>query len=355
MKTVLHFIHSLDIGGGSMHVDKLTSDLCHDYRHIVLGCSGSYEKHLRDKLGNDLYCGDWLTTPFILLKLILTKKLDVIHFHGRMAGVIGRLMSSFSSVKKVYTIHGFSFESDGTFKKMLFILFERLLAYSTDTIIFVSRDERKLFHKVVSSKHIKKERIVFNYLNSEHNIGSIKRDITARDTIKAIYVGRMSKEKGVDILLQAIKNVNCPNLSLDLIGEGPYLEEFKRLSRELELDQCIFHGAVANASQLLSDYDFLFIPSRYEGMPYIMIEGVTVGIPIVCTPARGIKEFLNRDNSYIADELSVASLTSATKVITKDFRENPKAIASKLLSSSKLLSCEFNKDAQLKKLKDIYN
>lgn len=351
MKTILHYVHSLNIGGGSLHVEKLTTDLADDFTHLVVGCSGSYEQHLRNKLGENLYVGSLFSVPFTLFKLLLTKNIDVFHFHGRMAGLIGRLVTLFSKKTKIYTIHGFSFESDSFVKKHFFKIFEMLLIHVTSKVVFVSEDERKLYNNTITDKYKEKEVVIYNYQETTY---VENREFTVLTSIKALYIGRMSHQKGVDILLHAVSDIETESFSLDLIGEGPSFLEYQSLASNLKLNQCKFLGAVPNASQLMAKYDVLIIPSRYEGMPYIMIEGVNARMPIICTPARGIKEFLNNGNSYVADDIDATSLSKIINLFVNDYFGNTIEVEQRIKNSSLLIFKEFNKDVQLAKIKAIY-
>lgn len=351
---IMHFIYSLNIGGGSLHVEKLLSDLGDKFDCVVVGGVGTSANNMKSQFPGKVFFYNIFLLPFMLVFWFFKWNPDVIHLHGRMAGAIGRILFFLFNVKIVYTIHGFSFESDSKFKRLAFIFLEKALASRSNYIVFVSKEEKDLYSSVISNKYESNFRLVYNYVEVDKYINVIRTNDLKKSPLHAIYIGRMSYQKGVDILLQAISMTDQKLVDYTLIGEGPLLEEYKKLSKVLNLNNVKFLGAIPSASRLLHHYDFLIIPSRFEGMPYIMIEGVSSCIPIVCTPARGVREFLSQDNSFISENISATSLAVQLNIFLHAALNEERDVFRRVENAKRLISDQFSKDIQIKKLEELY-
>lgn len=118
--------------------------------------------------------------------------------------------------------------------------------------------------------------------------------ITATDLRKIAFVGRLSREKGADVLLHALHILKSKDESFELTiaGDGPEREALVRLAGELGIAASVrFLGHVADASQLRDVFlsaGILVVPSRTEGVPMAILEGMTLGRAIVASRAGGI-------------------------------------------------------------------
>lgn len=121
-------------------------------------------------------------------------------------------------------------------------------------------------------------------------IPSIPRDKTL------VFVGRLVSDKGVDLLLQALKLLQSENLVPDLtiIGRGPEENNLRRLSDELALDrQVTFVGQESGAplAETLNRHRVLVVPSRWaEPFGIVALEGIACGCVVVGSEKGGVKE-----------------------------------------------------------------
>jgi glycosyltransferase involved in cell wall biosynthesis len=134
-----------------------------------------------------------------------------------------------------------------------------------------------------------------------------------------LAVGRLSREKGFDLLIEALAALRkrFPVADLILVGSGHEEMALKALCRSLELE-----AAVCFAQQVDPPYAFfkgatLFVlPSRYEGMPNAMLEAAAAGLPLVSTPASGgvVDLLTGRPGAWLATEVSASALTEALEL-----------------------------------------
>jgi starch synthase (maltosyl-transferring) len=112
----------------------------------------------------------------------------------------------------------------------------------------------------------------------------------------ALFVGRLTRQKGVDVLLEAASVVvaNQPDWSLAIVGDGPdrpMLEE--RVRNDPGLKSAVkFLGARSDVGALLRAADLLVLPSRWEGMPNVVLEAMAAGRPVVATAVAGTSELV---------------------------------------------------------------
>lgn len=110
-----------------------------------------------------------------------------------------------------------------------------------------------------------------------------------------IAVGRLDKQKGHDWLLPLLPQVFAerPQHDLLLVGDGPERETLQRQAEALGLEPRIhFLGWRGDVPSLLKLADLLLLPSRWEGMPNVLLEAMAAGKPTVTTRVEGAEEIL---------------------------------------------------------------
>jgi glycosyltransferase involved in cell wall biosynthesis len=105
-----------------------------------------------------------------------------------------------------------------------------------------------------------------------------------------LAVGRLSREKGFDLLLQAFVSVRSQfsGARLTIAGNGPEESELKSQCHQLGLDSVVrFPGHVPNPWQSFPDASLYVLSSRHEGLPNALLEAAAAGLPTVASPASG--------------------------------------------------------------------
>ncbi len=207
MRKVLHVSHSLDTGGGPLYIKKIIQDIP-QIDHYVVGNSGYYHSIFRKSLGEKkvrLLLGKNLLRNITLIrKICIEESISIIHCHGRGAGVYSRMVKLINpKIKIIYTVHGFHPDTLNAIAKRAYILMERILYHITDVVINVSQSERELFLKKVSPSDKTKIRYIPNYITQADIEPRLLREKLDSQYINLLYVGRLSHEKGIDILIEA--------------------------------------------------------------------------------------------------------------------------------------------------------
>ena len=117
--------------------------------------------------------------------------------------------------------------------------------------------------------------------------------VAGDDEFRALYVGKVSRQKGVDVLLRAFATVHTEaptrSVTLTVVGAGDQLESLRNMARELHLDDCVFfRGYVDDPARLEKIYrrsDLLVVPSSDypEGVPRVIEEAMACGLPVIAS------------------------------------------------------------------------
>lgn len=133
-------------------------------------------------------------------------------------------------------------------------------------------------------------------------------------SIRLIAVGRLTYEKGVDLLLEAVALVDHPAVEVLVLGAGPLRGALEHMARTLGLtDRVRFLGFVRNPYRYMARADALVLSSRFEAFPNVVLESLACGVPVIATPAHGgMREMaLGQLGVTLAEEISAASLAHA--------------------------------------------
>jgi glycosyltransferase involved in cell wall biosynthesis len=134
------------------------------------------------------------------------------------------------------------------------------------------------------------------------------------DTVIAL-IGRLHPQKGHDYLLQAASRLkdSYPLCKYLFIGEGEWRRELESLVRQLSLqDKVIFLGFREDIPELLQTVDILAMPSRMEGLPFVLLEAMATGLPVVASDLECLREIISHgENGFlvpVGDSVALANL-----------------------------------------------
>lgn len=140
------------------------------------------------------------------------------------------------------------------------------------------------------------------------------------ETFRFLFVGRLSKQKGLGYLFRALSNLEDKNWRLDIYGYGPLEEELKQLSRTLFIEsKVLFHGVSSDMPAVYQNADLLLLPSLYEGMPNVVLEAMASGLPVIATDIGGTRELMaDWASEWLVSSANVPALTA---MLAKALRE----------------------------------
>jgi glycosyltransferase involved in cell wall biosynthesis len=134
-----------------------------------------------------------------------------------------------------------------------------------------------------------------------------------------LAVGRLTRQKGFDLLLPAFQQIlqAFPEAELAILGQGPEESALKAMSRDLGIkEQVHFAGYVEKPRTWFSGASAFVLSSRHEGIANALLEAAAAGLPIVSTPALGgIAELLNcAPGAWLAHDISIEALEESLRV-----------------------------------------
>ena len=154
-----------------------------------------------------------------------------------------------------------------------------------------------------------------------------------------IAVGRLSEEKGFDILIKAFALIppGAAARFLYIIGEGEGRTELEKLVKKLDLSgRVVMPGEVDNPLKFLRRASLFVLSSRHEALPTVLIEALGCNTPIVSTDVGGVREILGKNFGTIIPSLTPKTLANAIERALKSdsqAREMEKAISRSALFS----------------------
>lgn len=132
-------------------------------------------------------------------------------------------------------------------------------------------------------------------------------DVQRSPLLRFLFVGRLVKQKGLDILLHALAEAGdrIPGWELTVVGDGPLREEYTALAEQLGIaDPVTWRGWVdfSELPGLYRSHDIFVLPSRYEGMPSVVLQAMASGCAVLANHVFGIDEIVRQgENGYYAD------------------------------------------------------
>jgi glycosyltransferase involved in cell wall biosynthesis len=232
---------------------------------------------------------------FALARIVREQGAQVIQTHGYKENLFGLVLKLVLRKRWICFLHG---TTDENLKVRFYHLLDRLVVRFADRIVAVSRElaertvPRRRFHKVrvvenaIAARTVEPNPFLVAGWKAKNGIDK-KRVITS--------VGRLSPEKGHVVLLEAVRRLADTGLSFQLllVGDGPLRAELEKKCERLRLRSYVrFLGEVKEMDLVYGATDIFVLPSFKEGMPNVVLEGMSHGLPMVVTRVGAIPDML---------------------------------------------------------------
>jgi phosphatidylinositol alpha-mannosyltransferase len=138
-----------------------------------------------------------------------------------------------------------------------------------------------------------------------------------------LFLGHMSRIKGLDTLFQAIAKLKLelPNMKLHIVGSGS-VSYYTRMAEELDIKEfVIFHGTASHKMVpiFLRSANICVFPSRHEGFPLTLLEAMASGVPIVASNIEIFRKVLNEgERGLIFESGDANALSDSILILYKD-------------------------------------
>jgi glycosyltransferase involved in cell wall biosynthesis len=300
---VLELVVSTDLGGGPIHVRDLISGLPPEEFEITV--AGPGRGPLAETFGR--LGAEFVDVPLDrlfpqnvsrVLRLIRKRRIQVVHSHGKGAGLFGRLAAWWAGVPAVHTFHGIHHADYSSVGRRTYVNMERLLASTSETIIHVSSSQAREA-EVLKLAPADRTQIIVNATPY-----AIVRDLAEKQPLSREAldlppygaggvlgtVARFDRVKALDVLIEAFALLPPPlsKARLLIIGDGPERGRLEALARDLKVAERVrFAGFIADAPRCMPAMDLYVSASRREGLPLSLLEAMACGLAVVATRVAG--------------------------------------------------------------------
>lgn len=149
-----------------------------------------------------------------------------------------------------------------------------------------------------------------------------RRELGLPERTTLLYLGRLSLEKGPDVLLSSLASglLDETNSQLVFVGDGVMESRLRDEARAISPDRIRFAGVVAHerVADWLSAADALVLPSRSEGLPHALLEAISVGLPVVASHVGGIPEVVrDGETGYVTPPGDALKLQARLRELLK--------------------------------------
>jgi glycosyltransferase involved in cell wall biosynthesis len=255
-----------------------------------------------------------------VVALLERLSVDVLHTSEFRSNVLGLLCRRKRRIRLVSSVHGWIAND---LRGKVYTLADRALLRHFDRVVLVSHAlRRRLPDWWVPDRRV---RVLHNALMVESYglevRASERRVPNPRTDIRLLNVGRLSPEKGQDLLLRVVAqlSIDYPGVNLAFAGVGPLEHELRRVAERLSISERVtFLGYVADMPALYARTDLVVQSSFTEGLPNVMLEAAYLGVPVVATAVggtaevieHGISGWLVRPRSVTAMEVGIRRFLS---------------------------------------------
>lgn len=292
-----------------------------------------------------------LKVTLLLRKQILKGQYDIISVHTSLASFYVRLAVLFLFSQKnsrpilINTVHGYLFDYKTPFlKRTAFLLAERITKSVTNHLVVMNQEDYEIAQKYhlytdalsiipgmgINTDRFKKD----NFTNLDRNGERSTLGINPSDIIM-IYAAEFSERKNQEMLITAMSNLP-QNVKLILAGQGEQIEKCKELSQKSGLsfssshelknsqlafndgEKILFIGHVKNLEYYYFLSDICVSSSRIEGLPFNIMEAMSMGLPVIATRIKGHVDLIEeKKNGLLYDYDSVEAFCDAVLGLIK--------------------------------------
>jgi len=255
---------------------------------------------------------------------------DIVHTHSSKAGVLGRHASLATGIgARVHTPHTFAFLFGAMFspaKRRLFRAIEQYYGRRTDRLIAVSATEAETI-RAAGVLDPARVRTVYNGIDTARWSAAEPADLAAcgvpEGALVAVVVGLLNSAKGQDLAIEALAQAAASEVHLLFVGHGEDEAMLRALAERLGVtDRVHFLGWRTDVPSLVAASDWLLLPSRWEGMPYVVLEAMAAARPVLASRVDGARELVrDGENGLLVDSGSADALAQGLRRVSEIGRD----------------------------------
>lgn len=326
MRLILLVTRADTIAGNQVHILELAKILqIHGHEILVVtGAPGPFTATLQQLKIPTLACNslqrainplrDWQAL-IELRQIIKNFQPDMVAAHSSKAGILGRLACKLNSVPCVFTVHGWAFtEGVAQPSRTMYQLLERLLEPLAHQIICVSEYDRSMGLRVGMNA----QRLITIHNGMSDIPDSLRANVGGGSPVRILMIARFAAQKDYRTLLKACQPI--AGIQLDLVGDGPQLDEMKDVATNLGMnDRVNFLGFRQDIAQILAQAHIFTLVSNWEGFPLTTLEAMRAGLPVVVSDVGGSAEAVTEgETGYCIPRGDVMTLRNRLSELVAD-------------------------------------
>ena len=321
-----------DIGGPATFVPKIANYFQNElnYEIDILTLSDSKNLDIEDKFfvkridRNLPIIYRWLKTIFTVCKL--GKNKDLIFVNG--LGTETTIANIFLKKKIIRKIVGDPVWERAYNKGKISENFDEFQSKKYGVSISLQKKIRNYSIKnsdvvITPSQHLKNFILNLGFYNKIETINNgitipeESAQIFTNDQTNITIVSRLVTHKNIEKIIAAISDLNNSLIKLNIIGDGPELNQLQSIALKSDYkENIIFHGKLQrnDINNIFLNSDIYVQASNYEGLPHSLLEAMSYGIPVLCTPVGECKKLLGNEDRGYELELPVSKDNIKSKI-----------------------------------------
>jgi glycosyltransferase involved in cell wall biosynthesis len=413
---ILYVITKSEIGGAQTHVLQLAKYMAdkNDDVAVMAYPGGWLEKIFNSQflISNQFSISNFQTkdqikfypnryfknsySPFLGIKAMAEVKKavkdfkpDIVHCHSSAAGFwarlalrsftprpacnavalrAGKLGVQYDGLAVIFTAHGWFFtEGAGLVRRIIGIIAEKFAGKFCKKIICVSEYDKQLAikYKIAAEKKLE---VIHNGVEvMPRKNAEFYAEKRGNKKCKIVFVGRLSKPKDPELLLEAYfqlitdnqqPTTNNQQLIIDtellIVGDGPKRKNLElRIKNYASESKIKLLGSLAREKvfEVLQQSDIFVLTSNWEGFPITILEAMSCGLPIIASDVGGVKEAVDEEVGYLIKRGDKEALKKALIELI----ENPELAKKKGENARKRVEQEFSLEKMLQETERMYN
>lgn len=298
-----------------------------------------------------------LSLAALMAKTVERYDLDILHVHYALpfavCAFLAKEMVNDHRVKVVTTLHGTDITVLAQEDTLVDVI--RLGITKSDAVTAVSQSLSRQTHELF---HVEKQiECIYNFVDPDvfrpKAVQEVKRCLAKPGEKVLLHTSNFRKVKRVPDVIRIFANVQAVVPSrLALVGEGPELNEARKLVRQLGLTEKVeFLGKQDEVAELFAAADLFLLPSEKESFGLVALEAMAAGVPVVGTIAGGIPEVvLHGKTGFLAEVGDITSMSEyAIRLLTDDGLYQSFSEAGRMRAEN-----EFSLDVQVAEYERLY-
>jgi glycosyltransferase involved in cell wall biosynthesis len=275
---------------------------------------------------------------------------DIVHTHGSRPDVVSAGVARAQGIPTVTTVHGFTGGGlrNRMYQKLQIASFRRF-----EAVVAVSRPlARRLAESGVPAGRIRTIQNAWSERGLPLDRRMARRRLQIDDDDFLIgWVGRLSREKGADLLLSAMAHLTDLPLTVSIVGDGPeryFLQE--RIKGRSWRNRVHWHGALPEAGRYFPAFDAFVLSSRTEGTPMVLFEAMAGIVPIVAADVGGVSDVISTGEAILVPPEDPAALAQGIRTVYR----SPGAARARAHAAHRRLRRDFGPGPWLSRYEALY-